>query len=912
MAANCPAAISCLLNGCIFVYQSAYEVLAFINKNEQINSTNLITATQQLRNRDSYHHQHRCRQIINIVNICIESVRLLSKLSPREAQRIMFMLRRQCSTSNQSSMIPLQLQLSMQYDPLAACFLIIQNLDNQSETLQDDLSKSYISTLREYLTQKLDLLLTLWNFLYNELSNLAKPIPIPKLSIILTTYIAVVTTIPMNRFLAEHGYTILHSCFTKLRNETMIQLQEQSMDDKKYNRSKCHAYDLLVIALLSTYSILLADKLFQEADDGSFMTMLLDRRKVPTQSHELLIRISLAIQYTDPLAIYHIIDSTLVLYYPNRSITLQKKDDNHHFLSYLTELCSFTLSKQCIDISSIEDDIYRKYAYSPTTNLTIALQLIEATSAPDSIRMKVVQKTLSYILIDSNCSAMCSQDARIVDFIDHATLLLLNSNQHAKLPLIMPIQMETTVMTIKWGEWEQTLDGSNIRQFLLQLLYCFTFLYYEPKSPFLIDPRTLPLHLVWELCECNNNTSLTLNPHVICKLKHYMNMFYPHARKGYQYRTLKSRNRLLFENHATLLVDTTKKEFSKYLHSIVAQTHIDPNGLLAEQAFIEASRYLSDADLNIVCACELISQKLSPPLYFTYPMLYRDPLILLKCPLNNWNRRGTRRIIITILSSLLEINEQFIYEQAPNDEVFLELLSSRNAIILTCLLRMMTSTSMNLDQGCRQCGITCGLVRKLIANHPGITALMIRQCLTESEMDWMIESVPEIITDIPLLCRILSDRSSLSAAERLAVADCNLRIVIAYGLTNDEVAESVAHASLTQLLSSFFLILGPIGVPVNTLIGEGDGVDSTQVSRKAAFRMLNAMLKIRTFQARFKNNVSMILQKFAGMCKGESIGGALPTAIASRQKALLKDLLDAVARANESMGSISSSQEYSF
>ena len=97
-------------------------------------------------------------------------------------------------------------------------------------------------------------------------------------------------------------------------------------------------------------------------------------------------------------------------------------------------------------------------------------------------------------------------------------------------------------------------------------------------------------------------------------------------------------------------------------------------------------------------------------------------------------------------------------------------------------------------------------------------------------------------------------------------------------------------------LASFFLIVGPVGVPVNTLVGEENGLDATQVSRKAAFRMLNALQNVRGYRIRLKNECAISLQKFAGMCKGESIVGALPAAIAGRQKSLLKELLESVGK----------------
>jgi chemotaxis regulatin CheY-phosphate phosphatase CheZ len=103
-------------------------------------------------------------------------------------------------------------------------------------------------------------------------------------------------------------------------------------------------------------------------------------------------------------------------------------------------------------------------------------------------------------------------------------------------------------------------------------------------------------------------------------------------------------------------------------------------------------------------------------------------------------------------------------------------------------------------------------------------------------------------------------------------------------------------ACLSQLLSSFFLILGPIGVPVNALITDDDELDATQVSRRAAFRILSALQMIQPFQTRLKKDALVILQKFVSMCKSESAASGLPAVIASRQKKLLVKLLNSASK----------------
>jgi hypothetical protein len=551
-----------------------------------------------------------------------------------------------------------------------------------------------------------------------------------------------------------------------------------------------------------------------------------------------------------------------------------------------------------VDMYPFDGDVSTSNAFDIILSPSIALQLMNCVGIPLLRKINVSTSLLKSVLCSEHGAASHIQDPQIVEFMEHATALVL-ANQETKLPLIMPLQIET--MLIKRQILFNT--GKASAQLLLQLLYCFMFSQHQPKSPFRLDPRILPLHWLFELCEKFGMLSL-MHESVATKLKYYIDLCCPDVRSGHQYRMLKSRERLYSSLDSSLLENKTKLAFLGCMRTLVTKPHADLCELLVEQAYIEASLHLSESELIPACASAFISSPSAPPIYFTFPMLYRDPLIMLKCPSSIWKRRGTRRIAITILSRLLDIHEVELNNQSTSENVVAELLSSRNAIVLTCLLRMASLSTTTKNGEHQQCGMTLGLIRKLVAFHPGLIALLIKQRLNESTIDWMIESVPEIAVDLRTLRGLLADRSSLTAAERLTVADYNIRIAIVHGNRNVDIALSIAVTCLSQLLSSFFLILGPIGVPVNALITDGDELDATQVSRKAAFRLLKALQMIQPFQTHFKNDVLRMLQNFAIMCKSEAIASGLPTAIATRQKNLLKKLLDCVGKVNDSMNVI--------
>ena len=155
--------------------------------------------------------------------------------------------------------------------------------------------------------------------------------------------------------------------------------------------------------------------------------------------------------------------------------------------------------------------------------------------------------------------------------------------------------------------------------------------------------------------------------------------------------------------------------------------------------------------------------------------------------------------------------------------------------------------------------------------------------------------------DADSLAVLLSERSSLTAAEKLNTASAALRIAIAHGHRNESAAKSLTYAAITRLLSTFFLVIGPVGVPVNALDDE-NGTDVTQVCRNATFRMLRALQNVRGNREGLRNECGLVLQKLANLCKGDSIMTGVSGPVANVRKKLLKDIYDAVVRSANAMG----------
>ena len=102
-------------------------------------------------------------------------------------------------------------------------------------------------------------------------------------------------------------------------------------------------------------------------------------------------------------------------------------------------------------------------------------------------------------------------------------------------------------------------------------------------------------------------------------------------------------------------------------------------------------------------------------------------------------------------------------------------------------------------------------------------------------------------------------------------------------------ASQLILTAVSQLVDSFYLVLGPVGLlPVDALFTAESGTPITQISQKAAFRMLKALTKLKGINNHIRRDCSMILQKLISLCKQELQGTAV-----GRRKQLVKEMYDA-------------------
>ncbi|KAL3924619.1 MAG: hypothetical protein SGILL_000933 [Bacillariaceae sp.] len=493
------------------------------------------------------------------------------------------------------------------------------------------------------------------------------------------------------------------------------------------------------------------------------------------------------------------------------------------------------------------------------------------------------------LLTDANVGAtslVCSTE--ILQFIVEGTRLLDNE-QESSLPVVLPSYLDKTWSQIVSGSAHATAHPTNDDEsiYLLRLLYSLEYLDGRSSALCAVEPWSLPIkeamtmarrlpsnsakffllselrRLVWTHCPdlndsaCFANRTQPIAPFVAMSREKLMEALYLSIRS-------------IVNKEAVSAGDDKDVEF----------------------LFLQARSLLCDADLYCTVASACLSSPHSPTPRYSYSHLCRDPLVVLRYPLSVWSNKGLRRILLTTLRALILANNSISLNKSPMDSCAEELLVARDAIIVRCLLAV--SHGGNSEHA-QICSSTTSFLRWLISGRSGILGLLVKQGLEDVDVDWLVENVPEAMKDAQSLLQILSEKSCLTASERMSAADAISRIVIVHGGDfSDKEASQMTAVALQQLVESFYLILGPVGVPVNALLCDDSGTDATQSSRKAAFRILKALIRVRARRQAF-HICGTGLQKLASLCKGES--SSVQGAVAAKRKQLLKEVFDAASKA---------------
>lgn len=893
MGANDPLAVPCLLRGCIDAFTSAID--------------------------DAISH-------LSITNCAKNSVRALAGLSHRESHRVR-------STLQQFKvMVDVQLELAIGQDAIAVACLLNEHLshcvhvrqdgttkiadrrqaDASTRLASDSLSDIPYSRMRAYQSMDSEIdrtKATSLDALFKDNEGLLKQS---------TTCIlnAVGDLVETNPFVLGHTILILRALsFLLLFGGTwksdsvndmlgsntfgdaakeLVQLwsaifpaTSDARDGIAPNSEKDQCFRLLVCTCLITHARAASacegdDLNIQEAK--KCLECIFQHQRISLRSSVFVSRFAALLKLQDGARVYSLVLETLT------GETSTTRD----------EILEDAFSKTCRVLSSCLD---LDSAMAGGTTDAAAMEDWSALllSAELYGSYNPVEELVQSILNDPLKCKKAIHSYRVDDLIQAAVVAIVK-HEHVGMPHILPVQLQSLALKIDWRENDKRTSQPSLEsQFLLQLFYCLYFLEQEPTSPFSIDPREFPLKEAIHLCKSTGDHSVLA--HLECRMKELIERLAPEVCSQIDLPLTRKSFTTLYDS---LSIQSARhvlcRELSECIRACKREQNEDPSGCEAEHVFAYTSRQLAPYELQVIAVRSLLASPNVPLPFVTYNGLCKDPLAVLKAPLSVWRCKGLRRIALFVLSHLLETNEIIIVNASPTKGAALELLASRDAIVVRSLIMAAVGVTSGKEWlSPFYCPVTISMIRSMVAKRHGLLALLVKQGQNDTLIaDFMVDHVPESLQDAESLTMLLSERSLLTAAEKLVTADASLRIAIAHGHKNERAAKTLTYAALTRLVSSFFLVLGPVGVPVSAL-GEEDGTDVTQVCRTATFRMLSAMLNVHGSRDGLRNECSMALQKLSGLCKGESILSGAGSDVSLRKK-LLKDIYEAVTKAANSMG----------
>jgi hypothetical protein len=898
MGANFPAAVPCLLRGCMDVCQLA---------------------------------QQATPRNVTIETVAKKGITALADLSDREMSRVRTVLRQT------GICFDLQLDLAIRQDALAAACLLTEHLSRdadlervnlaarKTDTTRDGLSGSRKESVGSSHTKENDeepphplsllhLLEKSPGLMHRTLKCLGGNLLLSRSSehshgpsvkswgrdsIFLAAYTWLMLRVRLDHFLKSplHGTKSMSRVVERLCSSLAFLEQAASEGHVSATKQKSESaldrpYSLILCAVVTTLAqvVNMDDEagVVQRDKCASCLRSMFTYQGHSLKTNVILARFASTFKYSAPANLRDVIEEVLLQRTSIPKVPLFRKSAA---LVQRLSACSDWISQHLeVDFDAVVDRGMTTESF--LVDQSAMLEVVKFQRDANVVELQSVRRVLKAILEDSENSLALLRSHTIPNLIDTATCLLLRSDG-PKIPLVLPLQIEKLAMQITLQQASPL--GKLECQFLLQVLYCCAFANQEPTSPFRVsDFRLLPMREILLVCD-STSTKASMSGAVRSTLKLAVSRLCPEVRMQALRHTIQVRSRHNTSSLSRPNEEVGRKQLLQVLRKSMSNPDEDPLGCFAEKAFIIARAQLKDSDIFTTTAIALMSKPNSPARYFTYSQLCRDPLVLLKCPINVWDRKGLRRIVLTVLATLLDTNESLVRHVSPRADTRNEILAAQTSLVVRCLITAMSSPPKE-----RYCTLATGIIRKAIAKHRGLVGILLKQAVSEAALDWLVEFVPESMDHS--LDAVLSDRSSLNTAERLVAADGILRIAVAHGHREPAESEALAYAALAQLIVSFFLVIGPVGVPVNTLVS-GSGLDATQVSRRATFRMLKCLKHVRGYRTGLRNECGMALQKLMGLCKGESIIGGIVNAVANRQKSLLKELIDAIMKAGNAMAS---------
>jgi len=529
----------------------------------------------------------------------------------------------------------------------------------------------------------------------------------------------------------------------------------------------------------------------------------------------------------------------------------------------------------------------------------------EMMAQNDAEQSNGLDHIIQTILGDPDKCHQLVQQSKVSEFIRGSAKWTCRKKR-PHIPLVLPLELERLSRKL----WADLGSGkkvpSDFMQFVLQLLYAFSFLEEDPVSPFGINPRTFPLkeslHLLKHsdiVAGSDDGASMLYKT-----LKQYILHHCPDLIKKIE------RNQwLILDNETVSPRDcfVTPMKVCDAINDCMQKSTTDPTGVRAEKLFLASRSTYPSATVDIaVVGTILATVNRYQPKIVSYVALCKDPLILLQARAAVWKCKGLRRMIIRVLCDLMSANESIIMKDSTSQSAALRYLTARDSVIFRCVLFVCSSTSVlssnsNEEKSSTHCSKCVGLLRSIASGRRGVIATLVKQGLPQSSVDFLVRFVPESFQDASELLSLLSEKDVVPLIERLVAASTALSICVTNSSRGEMTAKILLSASLDTLVDGFHFMITPLGLPVSVFRDEENGQDITLMCKEATFHMITTLSKINPTSILRKDAIAY-MTKIANLCKSENVAGGASGTAALKRKNLLKGIWDLCDSSCKSLG----------
>ena len=619
LGANAPASVPALIRGCL-------DALRHITTEEADDPDGQGDPTPPSSSSSTHHHA-------SSVGPVRASLHALANLSPREASRVTDAIR------TVPELADLRLELSVAAASLllegpetssteSVCVLILEHLSNKDHDCgYGEGSADKGLHLGESLHNRPDLFRKTLNALSTNLRRFRETIPERgrqhppggRLSLVAAALAQTLRVVPLERLLLDsNGPDSFAACLRELLAwAAHLAAVEQDRDGEDgalpppavsvFDRPREVLLDALGVALVAacrTDNDRAADWR-AECLEG-LAHLLRTGRGSSLRAQALRVRFLLRVGRND--------GSGLVYRDNNWEPTRTLPEPSHHERAGLeaSEVIAAHFQEEVEALcSELNSDTF---VFDPTTGL----ELLRNTIVPIKKRVERVKALLQYVLDTPSIAPMMVRHPNVPSFIEEATAMLRFHDEAPFVPFILPVQMELLGKSAELRPRVGTLPENDAR-FLLCLLYCFAVREMEGlQSPFVVDFRLLPLLQV--RCLCETSLHCRLDPTFSSLIAGHIDRCCPEVRA-------RSNARIAGADRCFSLARHPRTSLFDLLRKSSEDVQFDPEGLAAERAFLVAKRVLPEAVVAITAVSALLSEPHAPPRVFTFPGLYRDPIV---------------------------------------------------------------------------------------------------------------------------------------------------------------------------------------------------------------------------------------------------------------------------------------------